>query len=237
MADNNNPFYNDYDGANASTDATDQQNQSSSSSATPNPPETTVTSYVGESGTNHYATITNEVPTNEPKPTLPSSSATPPITLTNDSTTIGIAPTAMLTPTQAAPNPSASQLDVSGPSVSSSDVASAAEQALKNYTPGGPPAGITVNGTWVPASIAASNPSAYTTSGSGLDSNIPTSSTYNINSAVSSPSASNDIAHSSGSTTNREMTGWVGEPGTDHMSPIIATSAETNPTGVRGITR
>ncbi len=247
MPDNNNPFYNDFDGANASTDATNEQNQ-----------ELTGSTSGGNTGT-------------------------------NASTQISVAPTAMLTPTQAASGPAPDQLDVTGSNISPASINAAAQESLENYAPGGPPAGINVNGTWIPAGVAETTPSTgatpspngssqppaapsspatggttitgyvgepgtdhfttvtkevsdnhpadHATTGSSFGS-IPTSSSYKINDPAASGSLADKVhvGHSP-STANKEITGWVGEPGTDHMAPIIATSAETNPTGVKGITR
>lgn len=73
----------------------------------------------------------------------------------------------MLTPTKAASSPSPAQLTVTGP-VTPTQVAQAAQQALSAYTPGGPPAGVTINGNWVPASLAASNPAVAASGQTGL---------------------------------------------------------------------
>jgi hypothetical protein len=50
-----------------------------------------------------------------------------------------------------ADTPPADQVVLDGSCLSLGDVISAAEQAIAAYVPGGPPAGVTVNNTWVPA--------------------------------------------------------------------------------------
>jgi hypothetical protein len=50
-----------------------------------------------------------------------------------------------------ADTPPADQIVLDGSCLSLSDVLSAAQQAIAAYVPGGPPAGVTINNTWVPA--------------------------------------------------------------------------------------
>jgi hypothetical protein len=47
------------------------------------------------------------------------------------------------------------QISLDGPCLLQAQVMAAAHEAIDLYVPGGPPAGVIVNGTWVPAGIAA----------------------------------------------------------------------------------
>ncbi|MGA3218116.1 MAG: hypothetical protein ABSE77_03395 [Acidimicrobiales bacterium] len=64
-----------------------------------------------------------------------------------------------------ADTPPADQIVLDGSCLSLSDVLSAAQQAIAAYVPGGPPAGVTINNTWVPAVFLLTNAGEF---GGGL---------------------------------------------------------------------